>query len=93
MDLGIYFDFFVIFKIDTQIHTQKINFIFFLLQIKYFISDTLLKAWLFVKCFSWILMFKYRKTSKWAPIAITLIDEYYDRIRVRLGYLTWLGLS
>ena len=25
------------------------------------------------------------------PIAITLIDEYYDRVRVRLGYLTWLG--
>jgi hypothetical protein len=23
-----------------------------------------------------------------APIAITLIDEYYDRVRVRLGYLT-----
>ena len=23
-----------------------------------------------------------------APIAITLIDECYDRVRVRLGYLT-----
>jgi len=24
-----------------------------------------------------------------APIAITLIDEYYDRVRVRLGHPTW----
>ena len=24
-----------------------------------------------------------------APIAITLIDEYYDRVRLRLGYLKW----
>ena len=38
----------------------------------------------------------YWKTCKWAhsqllmePIAITLIDEYYYRVRVRLGYLTW----
>jgi hypothetical protein len=26
-----------------------------------------------------------------APIAITLIDEYYDRVRVWVGYLTWWG--
>ena len=27
--------------------------------------------------------------SQMVPIAFTLIDEYYDRVRVRLGYLIW----
>jgi hypothetical protein len=31
MDLSINFDFFLIFKIDTQIHTQKLNFHFLIL--------------------------------------------------------------
>jgi hypothetical protein len=31
MDLGINFDFFLIFKFDTQIHTQKLNFFFIIL--------------------------------------------------------------
>ena len=31
MDLSINFDFFLIFKIDTQIHTQKLNFNFLIL--------------------------------------------------------------
>jgi len=33
------------------------------------------------------------KTFFGYKISITLIDEYYDRVRVRLGYLTWYGLG
>ena len=40
MDLGINFDFFLIFKIDTQIHIQKIIFFNFKLPFSKFARDS-----------------------------------------------------
>jgi hypothetical protein len=40
MDLGINFDFFLIFKIDTQIHSQKIIFFYFKLFYSKFARDS-----------------------------------------------------